>query len=174
MVNNEFSIVAHWPGGFDEDGLRDWAAGLRAQLPAPEVSLGLVFLSPQFFPNAKAVLEILRVHAKIPLLAGCSSSGLIAGDKEIEGAGGLVLALYSLPGAKLKGFRFTQEISESAAGEEEWSQGWPVVATALGVDLRGSPHLPTHDQQYPVLQPALFHVIKERGHRVVELRPETL
>ena len=45
---------------------------------------------------------------------------MIAGDKEIEGAGGLVLALYSLPGAKLKGFRFTQEISESAAGEEFW------------------------------------------------------
>ena len=75
MVNNEFSIVAHWPGGFDEDGLRDWASGLRAQLPATEVSLGLVFMSPQFFPHAKAVLEILRVHAKIPLLAGCSSSG---------------------------------------------------------------------------------------------------
>ncbi len=75
-MNNEYSIAAHWPGGFDETGLRDWAENLRRQLPAPRVSLGLVFMSPKFFPHAKAVLEILRVHARIPLLAGCSSAGL--------------------------------------------------------------------------------------------------
>jgi small ligand-binding sensory domain FIST len=146
-VNNEFSIVAHWPGGFDEDGLRDWAAGLRAHLLAPEVSLGLVFMSPQFFPHARQALEILRVHAKIPLLAGCSSSGLIAADKEMEGAGGLVLALYSLPGAELKGFRFTQEISESAAGEPFWQvqsgvakkkvNGWLAFIDPFHLDAEG-------------------------------------
>jgi small ligand-binding sensory domain FIST len=104
MVNNEFSIAAHWLGGFDETGLRQWAENLRAQLLAPQVSLGLVFMSPKFFPFARQALEILRVHARIPLLAGCSSAGLIAGAEEIEEATGLVLALYSLPGAELKGF----------------------------------------------------------------------
>ena len=63
-------------------------------------------MSPKFFPHAKQALEILRVHARIPLLAGCSSAGLIAGAQEIENAGGLVLALYSLPGAELKGVPF--------------------------------------------------------------------
>jgi small ligand-binding sensory domain FIST len=115
-VNSEFSIAAHWPGDFDESGLREWAENLRRQLPAQQVSLGLVFMSPKFFPHAKAALEILRVHARIPLLAGCSSAGLIAGAREFENAGGLSLALYSLPGAKLKGVRFTQSQVEEANG----------------------------------------------------------
>lgn len=104
----------------DEDGLADWARRLRARLPAREVSLGLVFMSPKFFPHARQVLEILRLHARIPLLAGCSSNGLIANAEEIESAGGLVLALYSLPGAKLKGVRFTQEQVEAGAAEHHW------------------------------------------------------
>ena len=58
-------------------------------------------LTPQFFPKAKEVLEILRIHAQIPLLAGCSSNGLIAGAREVEKHAGLVLALHHLPGAEL-------------------------------------------------------------------------
>ncbi len=119
-MNNEFSIAAYWPGDFDETALRQWAENLRAQLGARPVSLGLVFASPKFFPHARAILEILRVHARIPLLAGCSSTGLVAGSREIENATGIVLALYSLPGAELKGFRFTQEQVEAAAGAAYW------------------------------------------------------
>jgi small ligand-binding sensory domain FIST len=111
-LNSEYSIAAHWPGEFDDDGLRDWARSLRAQLSAPEVSLGLVFMSPKFFAHAQQVLEIFRVHAQIPLLAGCSGSSLIAAEHEVEGANGLVLALYYLPGAKLTAFHFTQEMVE--------------------------------------------------------------
>ena len=75
-MSNEYSIAAHWAGGFDEKGLQGWAENLRWQLKAPKVSLGLVFMSPRFFEHAKQVLEILRVHAQIPLLAGCSSQAL--------------------------------------------------------------------------------------------------
>jgi small ligand-binding sensory domain FIST len=119
-VKNEFSIAAHWPGDFDEAGLREWAEDLRAQFGAQPVSLGLVFMSPKFFPCAQQTLEILRVHARLPLLAGCSSPGLIAGSQEIENAPGFVLALYSLPGAELKSFRFTQEQVEEANGAAYW------------------------------------------------------
>ena len=142
-MNNEFSIAAHWPGGFDEAGLRDWAEDLRRQLPAPQVSLGLVFMSPKFFPHAKAVLEILRVHARIPLLAGCSSAGLIAGPREFENAGGLALALYSLPGAELKGVHFTQAQVEEAHGaywhletgvEPKHTNGWLVFIDPFHLD----------------------------------------
>ena len=120
MMTNEFSIAAYWQDDFDETALRQWAENLRAQLGARPVSLGLVFASPKFFPHARAILEILRVHARIPLLAGCSSTGLVAGSREIENATGIVLALYSLPGAELKGFRFTQEQVEAAAGAAYW------------------------------------------------------
>jgi small ligand-binding sensory domain FIST len=143
-VNTEYSIAAHWPDGFDEAGLRQWAENLRAQLLAPQVSLGLVFMSPKFFPHARQTLEILRVHARIPLLAGCSSTGLIAGANEVEGASGFVLALFSLPGAELKGFRFTQKQVEEAAGATYWpletgvepkrTNGWLVFIDPFHLD----------------------------------------
>lgn len=120
-MNSEFSTAAYWQGEFDENGLREWAEKLRAQLGAYPVSLGLVFMSPKFFPHAAATLEILRVHARIPLLAGCSSTALVAGSREFEDATGIVLALYSLPGAELKGFRFTQTQVEEADGAAYWS-----------------------------------------------------
>lgn len=119
-MNTKWSVAAHWGGGFDEQGLQQWAAELRAQLTAPEVSLGLVFMSPAFFPHARTVLEILRVHAKIPLLAGCSSQSLIVGGRELEENAGLVLGLYSLPGAALHGVHFTQEQVEEANGPGYW------------------------------------------------------
>jgi small ligand-binding sensory domain FIST len=118
-VNTEFSIAARWSDGFDETGLRHWVEGLRSQLSAP-VTLGLVFMSPDFFPHAAATLEILRVHGRIPLLTGCSGAGLIVGEEEMETATGLVLALYSLPGAQLKGIRFTQSQIEEATGGTYW------------------------------------------------------
>jgi len=119
-VNSEFSTAAYWERDFDEQGLSEWAEKLRAQLGAHPISLGLVFMSPRFFPNAQATLEILRVHARIPLLAGCSSASLVAGSHEFENATGIVLALYSLPGAELKGFRFTQAQVEEADNASYW------------------------------------------------------
>jgi len=128
-VKTEYSVVAHWSGEFDDDALGVWAEKLRAQLLAPEVSLGLVFMSPNFFPHAAQALEVLRVHAKIPLLAGCSSHGLISGGEEIENSSGLVLALYSLPGATVKGIYFAQPQVEAASGED--GAYWPAET---GVD----------------------------------------
>lgn len=146
-MNTEFSVAAYWPDGFNETELRPWAEHLRAQLLSPQVSLGLVFMSPGFFPYARQTLEILRVHARIPLLAGCSSTGLIAGPNEIEGASGFVLALYSLPGAELKGFRFTQKQVEEADGAAYWhletgvepkrTNGWLVFIDPFHLDAEG-------------------------------------
>jgi small ligand-binding sensory domain FIST len=143
-VNTEFSVVAHWPHGFDEARLRPWAENLRRQLLAPQVSLGLVFMSPAFFPHARQALEILRVHARIPLLAGCSSTGLIAGANEIESASGFVLGLYSLPGAELKGFRFAQKQVEETGNAAYWrvesgvepkrTNGWLVFIDPFHLD----------------------------------------
>jgi small ligand-binding sensory domain FIST len=129
-VNSAFSVASHWDKGFHEAGLQRWAEDLRRQLGAPEVSLGLVFMSPAFFPHAKQVLEIIRVHARVPLLAGCSSPGLIVGDRELEGDTGLVLALYALPGAALAGARFTQEQVEEANGPGYWPRATGVAPGA--------------------------------------------
>ena len=94
-MSEKTSIAAYWSDGMNEAGLAGWARRLRARLPAKTVSLGLVFLSPEFFPHAETVLEILRLHAQIPLLVGCSGGGLVANAEELENTNGLVLALYS-------------------------------------------------------------------------------
>jgi small ligand-binding sensory domain FIST len=118
-VSNEFSVAGHFPE-FDERGLQEWAEDLRRQLQAPRVSLGLVFMAPKFFSHAKQVLEILRVHAQIPVLAGCSSQGLIVGEQEVEQNAGLTLGLYALPGADIKAVHFKQEQVEEANGPGYW------------------------------------------------------
>lgn len=119
-MDPEYSISAHWSGGFDEAALQKWAEQLRGQLRSQPVALGLVFMAPRFFPHARHVLEILRVHAQVPLLAGCSSQGLITGARELEDDEGLTLALYALPGAELKAFHFNQGQVEEANGPGYW------------------------------------------------------
>jgi len=49
---SEFAVTGHWEGSFEERGLEQWAAQLRRQLRAPQVALGLVFMTPRFFPCA--------------------------------------------------------------------------------------------------------------------------
>ena len=121
-MNTEYAVASHWAGDFDEAALQTWAQKLRAQLLAPRVSLGLVFMTPRFFPHARAVLEVLRVHAQIPLLAGCSSTSLIVNRQELEDAGGLVLALYHLPDGQLDGIHFTQDHVENSGDAGFWEQ----------------------------------------------------
>lgn len=150
-MHNEFAVAGHWNGGFDEAGLQSWAEQLRGRLRAPRVSLGLVFLTPAFFAHAAQVLEILRVHAHIPLLVGCSSASVIVGGRELEDAPGVAVGLFALPGAELKAFHFTSEQVEEASGPAYWrsetgigadrTNGWLVFADPFHLDaerwLRG-------------------------------------
>jgi small ligand-binding sensory domain FIST len=143
-VNSTYSVTAQWNGKFDEAGLQRWAEDLRLKLPGQHASLGLVFMTPAYFQQARQVLEILRVHARIPILAGCSSEGLISGGTEAEDATGLVLGLYSLPGAALKAHHFTQAQLEEASGPAYWhmetgvgsedTNGWLVFADPFNID----------------------------------------
>ncbi len=139
------AVASHWCAKFDEDGLQKWAHGLRAQLAAPQVTLGLVFMAPQLQAHAQAILEILRLHAQVPLLVGCTSESLIALDKEYENLNGLVLGLYYLPGAQLQACRVTGDQVEEANGPGYWHletevkpeqcNGWLVFADPFHLDM---------------------------------------
>lgn len=131
---NTHSAAAHWEKDFDESRVQSWVEDLRRKLEPAPVSLGLVFLGPRFFAKARSILELLRVDGRIPVLLGCSSQGHIVGNRELEDNAGITLGLYSLPGAELKPFRFTQGQVEEANGpgywrletavEPEQSNGW--------------------------------------------------
>ena len=116
----ELSVSGHWAEPFEESALQRWAEELRSRLDVPQVSLGLVFITPRHFKHSRQILEILRVHARIPLLIGCSSQSLIACGQEIEENAGIALGLYSLPGANLEAFPFTQQQVEEANSPDYW------------------------------------------------------
>ena len=149
-MGNEYSTAAHWPGDFEEAGLQKWAESLRAQLAAPQVSLGLVFMSPRFFARAKQMLEILRVHARIPLLAGCSSQSLIVGEHEVEQNAGLTLALYRVAGRRAESgctLRRSRSRRPTARATGIWktgsspakpTAGWPSLIRSTWIARRGS------------------------------------
>jgi len=66
--NGVFHRRPHWPGGFDETGLRQWAENFARNFR------GAGFARPRFhvaeFSRTRGkTLEICRVHARIPLLA---------------------------------------------------------------------------------------------------------
>jgi small ligand-binding sensory domain FIST len=136
-MQNEFSVAAHWPGTFNESALQKWAEDLRSRLAAPKIAFGMVFMTPEYFEVAPQALELLRVHAQIPLLVGCSSTGLIMGAEEMEKQPGLVLALFAIP-AELKAIRFGQEQLDEFDSPDGWhghtgilphqTNGWLVFA----------------------------------------------
>jgi small ligand-binding sensory domain FIST len=156
-MRNDFAVVGHWDGLFDEQGLTTWADNLRQQLAAPTVSLGLLFVTPEFFPHASNLLELLRLHARIPLLVGCSSQALICGPRELEEKRGLVLGLYYLPETQLTATHFTQTEVEEATGPEYWwsktgvspeaNRGWLVFLDPVQLD--SETWLAHWNQSYP-------------------------
>jgi len=143
-MRTPYAVCGHWAGEYDEDGLEAWAANLRSQLQTPQVTLGLVFMTPHYFPHAAQVLETLRLHARVPLLLGCSSESLVCGRQEIEEKPGLVLGLYYLPGAKLTAKHLDQSQVEACSSPDYWHEetgvsaaatnGWLVFADPFNLD----------------------------------------
>lgn len=145
-MKSKFSVAAHFPGKFDEQALQYWAAELSEGLETGPASLGLVFMTPGYFQQAAQTLEILRVHGRVPLLIGCSSTSLVVDCEELEDAAGLVVALYHLPGAELKACHFSPEQIEEATSAAYWHHetdvapdacnGWLVFADPFQTDCQ--------------------------------------
>lgn len=146
-----------WKGGWDEAGITRWATALRQQLTSPGVTLGLVFMAPSLFSHAEEVLEILRVHGRIPCLVGCSGVGLVSGGDEFEEGADLVLGLHRLPGAALKAFHFDNDEIDATEDAAAWIQktglsadqvnAWLVFASPF--DLNGEVWLRNWNKAYP-------------------------
>ena len=115
-----FSVADHFHGEFDESRLAEWASLLRSRLQAPSVDLGVLFLSPRWAPMAREILDILRVHGRIPRIIGCSANGALCNGHEHEEFSGLALALFHLPGAELHLLHFPAE----ALGDLDACRPW--------------------------------------------------
>lgn len=149
-VDHSFAVADRYSGAFDEARLEAWCAALRGRLLADPVTFGTVFMTPAMADDAAQILEILRVHAEIPLLVGCTSSSLICNGREWEQTDGLVLGLYALPDADLDAFHVGAAQIQEANGPAYWHHelgltrddihGWLAFADPFHADLESWIH----------------------------------
>lgn len=112
-------------GMYREDAVRKVARELREELGAAP-TLGLVFFSPDYARHADEFLEVIRLYAHVPLLAGGSGVGLIGTGEETERRPGFTLQLLHAPDCEVTPFTFDETVLEEIAGPEDW-----VAATGL-------------------------------------------
>ncbi|MDE1170366.1 MAG: FIST N-terminal domain-containing protein [Verrucomicrobium sp.] len=90
-----------YAGPYDETAVRTAAHEALEKL-GTNPTLGIVFATPDYLSFKSDFLELLRLHAHIPLLVGASGQGLIGIDKESEEKPGFSILLLSMPGVTAK------------------------------------------------------------------------
>ncbi len=129
---------------FDEGTLRSRVEEARRRLPGERADLALVFASPQLLPQIREINELIQVHGRAKLLAGCGAHGVIGQSVEVEDGAALSILLLSLPGAELTPARFTAADVEGSTGPGWWhtrtgidsanTRGWLFFADPDGLD----------------------------------------
>ena len=88
---------------------------------AGKVSCGFVFVSSGYLPHLEDFLEIVQLHGHVPLLVGCSGSGLTGQNCEVENAEGFSLLFLNLPDTRLHACHITQsDIERAGTGPDAW------------------------------------------------------
>jgi small ligand-binding sensory domain FIST len=90
---------------------------------------GFLFLSASWLPQINEVLDLVRLHGRIPLLVGSLGAGLIGRGQEAEGVAGMSLLLLNLPGTKLSPVVISNEQIEESTGPAYWQ-----MESGLGAD----------------------------------------
>ena len=84
------------------------------------LSCAFVFCSADYREHLGDFLEVLQVHGHIPLIVGCSGSGLVSTGKEAEGASGFSLLALNLPETQLIPFSFTRTSASPWDDADAW------------------------------------------------------
>lgn len=105
-----------------EDGLTQILNGTEPAWYRSEVDLALFFASPHFAPHYTDIVRRIRVATGTRLLVGCSGQGIIGRTREAEDVPALSLLVASLPGARLRPVRITQQHLTQLETPEDWHQ----------------------------------------------------
>ena len=116
-------------GAFSEKAVCTAAEEARAECGGSQPTCGFLFLSPSWLPQVNEVLDLVRLHGRIPLLVGSVGAGLIGRRQEVEGSAGLSLLLVRLPETKLTPVLISNEQIEESTGPAYWQ-----METGLGPD----------------------------------------
>ena len=85
-----------------------------------KVSLGFVFASTDYQEMLPDFLELIQLHGHVPLLAGCSGSGVIGTNREAEKAAGFSLLLLHLPETTIHACQLTAAQGEASHSPHDW------------------------------------------------------
>ncbi|HIK44168.1 MAG TPA: FIST C-terminal domain-containing protein [Leptolyngbyaceae cyanobacterium M65_K2018_010] len=96
-----------------EAAVKETVERLKDRFERPP-DLGLVFISSAFTSEFSRLLPLLQDLLPLPVLVGCSGSGVIGMDpngtpREIESAPALSLTLASLPGVSVRSFHLSSD-----------------------------------------------------------------
>ena len=92
-------------------------------------TVGFLFLSASWLPQINEVLDLVRLHGRIPLLVGSLGAGLIGAKQGAEGVAGMSLLLLSLPETKLTPVLISNEQIEESTGPAYWQMESGMVPT---------------------------------------------
>jgi small ligand-binding sensory domain FIST len=132
-----------YAGVYSEEQVVSLAEKLRNELGA-NAALGFVFVTSDWQPHLEDTLELIRLHAHVPRLVGCSGSAVIGFETELEGQSGLSVMLLVLPEDSFDVFSISEEDIDSNAPESwheltnirpEASRGWIMLANPALHDL---------------------------------------
>lgn len=106
-------------GMYREDAVRKVAQELREELGTTP-TFGLLFFSPDYARHAEEFLEVVRLYAHVPVLAGGSGNGLIGNGEETERRPGFSLQLVHAPDCTVTPFTFDEALLDEIEGPEDW------------------------------------------------------
>ncbi|MBA3543008.1 MAG: FIST C-terminal domain-containing protein [Chthoniobacterales bacterium] len=108
-------------------------------------SCGFLFLSPSWLPQIDEVLDLVRLHGRVPLLVGSVGAGLIGRSQEAEGVAGMSFLLVRLPETKLTPILISSQQIEESTGPAYWLatigispdevDSWIILANPFAPDL---------------------------------------
>jgi len=102
------SVVKFFNLPFNEAEVENWAAAQRDILVGTP-TFAQLFTTPECSSHAKEIMEIVQIYAHAPTIVGCSASGLIADQQEIENEAGFCIALYHLPDTQARAIHLPLE-----------------------------------------------------------------
>ncbi|CAA6691973.1 Unannotated [Lentimonas sp. CC19] len=102
------SVVKFFNLPFNEVEVENWATAQRDIL-VDQPTFAQLFTTPECSRHAKEIMEIVQIYAHAPTIIGCSASGLIADQQEIENEAGFCIALYHLPETQVRAIHLPLE-----------------------------------------------------------------
>ncbi|HSI86498.1 MAG: FIST N-terminal domain-containing protein [Candidatus Methylacidiphilales bacterium] len=128
---NKLAAVSKYvAGNYSEAAVKEAARTALADLGV-NPTLGLVFVSSDYIPHLTDFLELIRLHAHVPLLVGSSAYGLVGDALETEEESGFTMLLLSLPDCQAVPFTFNERTVEDANGPGYWHHETGVMPEAV-------------------------------------------